>query len=209
MHKLCGKCGQVKPINEFSKCATRKDGLQTACKPCKRAQANDWRDLNPGKATLTSAAWRAKNPDSVLKASREWRARNPDKVRASFAKWYAEHAEHDCSKRREWNRLNAARAVAITTEWRRRNKGRANAIVSRRRAAMKQALPLWSDPKKVEEFYFAADFLGMVTGEWHHVDHIVPLQSKIVCGLHCEANMQVITGSENQSKSNRCWPDMP
>ena len=35
------------------------------------------------------------------------------------------------------------------------------------------------------------------------VDHVVPLQSKFVCGLHCEANLQVITKSKNASKCNR------
>jgi hypothetical protein len=42
-----------------------------------------------------------------------------------------------------------------------------------------------------------------------HVDHIVPLVSKFVCGLHCEANLQLLPGPENQRKGNRVWPDMP
>ena len=41
-----------------------------------------------------------------------------------------------------------------------------------------------------------------------HVDHTVPLKSKLVCGLHCEANLRLLPGRENQAKSNRIWPDM-
>ena len=48
-----------------------------------------------------------------------------------------------------------------------------------------------------------------VTGEDWEVDHIVPLQSNIVCGLHNEFNLQVITKSANSSKRNYYWPDMP
>jgi hypothetical protein len=43
----------------------------------------------------------------------------------------------------------------------------------------------------------------------HDVDHIVPLTSKFVCGLHCEANLQYLPSRVNQSKKNRYWPDMP
>lgn len=79
----------------------------------------------------------------------------------------------------------------------------------KRKAVKLRAIPPWADKEKIEEFYFAADFLGMVTGEWYHVDHIVPLQSKFVCGLHCEQNLQVLPASANLRKSNRHWPDMP
>jgi len=34
MTKYCGSCRQDKPITEFAKNSSRKDGLQTACKSC-------------------------------------------------------------------------------------------------------------------------------------------------------------------------------
>lgn len=79
----------------------------------------------------------------------------------------------------------------------------------RKGAVVKQAIPQWADLHAMHEIYLSAERASTATGIPHTVDHIVPLRSKVVCGLHCEANLQVLPQRENFSKGNRHWPDMP
>ena len=98
---------------------------------------------------------------------------------------------------------------ATGKKYRRLSNAYANEKYARRKRMIDSATPAWADRIKVMEIYYAAQAITKLTGILHHVDHIVPLQSKIVCGLHCEANLQVLPAIDNIKKHNRTWPDIP
>jgi len=86
----------------------------------------------------------------------------------------------------------------------------ANAASSKKRAIKLQAAPKWlteNQLKDIKEFYFCAKQLELETGIRYHVDHIIPLQGKTVCGLHVPWNLQVIPAIENIKKSNKHFED--
>jgi hypothetical protein len=60
-----------------------------------------------------------------------------------------------------------------------------------RRASKLRATPLWADKERMRKSYEEAERRTLESGVRHEVDHYYPLKSKVVCGLHCEANLRV------------------
>lgn len=80
----------------------------------------------------------------------------------------------------------------------------------KRTGAMDMATPAWlSDKQKAEikAFYDEAKRLSKATGERHEVDHVVPLHSPVVCGLHVPWNLRVLTKEDNNRKGNRSFTE--
>jgi hypothetical protein len=72
-------------------------------------------------------------------------------------------------------------------------------ITSYRRAIKASSSPLWSDRSEIDAFVNACP-------PSHHIDHIIPLKGKNVCGLHVIENLQYLPAQENISKSNKVDP---
>ena len=71
---------------------------------------------------------------------------------------------------------------------------------AKRRARKREAMPSWLTPDHISQInavYAEAKRLEEETGIAYHVDHIVPLAGKIVCGLHVPWNLRAIPGTEN------------
>lgn len=201
--KKCSKCFTIKPLSAYYACRALADGRKTLCKEC---------------CNKTTAEYQAKNSDRVAAWGRDWSAKNVERKKQLFRDWYVLNAEKQRQKSRDTYRTNKARASALNKawtaahsehrkktkrEWRKNNPEIVNANNGHYRATELKAMPKWANKTAMDKVYAESVKWGM------EVDHIVPLRSRIVCGLHCEANLQLMNKRENQSKGNYRWPNMP
>ena len=74
---------------------------------------------------------------------------------------------------------------------------------AKRRTQELKATPTWADLPAIETYYAIAAWLeAVVPGQKYHVDHVVPLQGRLVCGLHVHQNLSILRAEENSRKSN-------
>lgn len=191
--KTCANCGQSKPVDCFGLNKRARDGRKYGCKQCDADRSQRYRVLN----------------ESAYKASQEtYRQRNVAARRKLSKEWYERNRQYVIDKAVERNRQNPEAARAVVRSWVIRNRDRCAAATARRNALRIKATPSWADEERINEQYRMADMLSALHGVPYQVDHIVPLNSPLVCGLHVHWNMQVMSSQENQSKSNRYWPGM-
>ena len=90
--------------------------------------------------------------------------------------------------------------------WKANNKTQIRADTKARSRKHREATPKWLSRKQrseIRQIYQIAITMTQTTGEQYVVDHIVPLRSHEVCGLHVPWNLRVITQEENLKKSNK------
>lgn len=115
-------------------------------------------------------------------------------IKSEYDKEYRKDKEISV-ERREYLRIKSL-------EWNKRNVGHKNYLSAKRRASKKFATPFWSETTQILELFKYAKYKSGIDGCKYQVDHIIPLQSDLVCGLHVLANLQILEASENLKKGN-------
>jgi len=207
--KHCKKCKSDKPVSAFGKCSRHKDGLQHDCKECNRKYYKEYRERHPGDNARRSAKWRAKNMEVARARVAAFNEANPEKMSAYTSTYRKRHPDRRKASCEAYRMKNVEKERQYRREWCEKNKPRLCAKSAARRAYKLRATPSWSERDEILDLYESARRLSLATGIEYHVDHIVPLKSDVVCGLHCMANLQILEGKKNLSKNNRHWPQMP
>lgn len=125
----------------------------------------------------------------------EYVANNKDSLNARRKAWYEENKKYELAYRKNHRDTHKEERAIAQKNHQKDNPELWRFYVNKRRAKKLKATPIWANLEKIREIY-----LNCPKG--YEVDHIYPLQGKLVSGLHVEANLQYLTVNENRVKSN-------
>jgi hypothetical protein len=199
--KLCPLCNETKPRDQYR---SRSNGKPAGyCKPCEksykaeryrqtaehvRARTRAWAAANKERKRAMDREYGRKNRAKLNEKLRERRRRKPEVYQEIQRRYYAKNREKCDERSKKWM-LDHPHHVSERSR--------------RLKVSRKQAYVAWASRDAMAALYREAARLTLITGIPHEVDHIVPLTSKVVCGLHWEGNMRVVPRRVNRSKINR------
>lgn len=197
--KVCATCGVEKGLDQFTSSKTTVDGFTTKCRSCVSDYNKAYREKNKESRSDYTKQYYADNREKLKKQSREWNKSNPER-RKNTASVYYESIKQQGKIKEYYGNIDCERVRVRAKLWREMNRGKVNAQIAKRRADTKQATPKWAEFGEMANVYIEARRLTEETGIPHQVDHQVPINGKDVCGLHCLANLQILTAEENNRK---------
>ena len=174
--KICSKCKEEKILDLFPRQKTGKLGRRADCKSCSKIYYTQYYNKNIEKEHIRKKKYYEENKDAHKERCKNWELNNPESCKEKLKRWRLKNQP----KRTHLQKLR---------EERKRN-----------------ATPMWLTKdhiNEIENYYWLARECETFTGDKYHVDHIVPLQGKNVCGLHVPWNLQVLPADVNMKKGNK------
>jgi len=179
-------------------------GNGRGCPDCRRAYAKNKYHTDP--------VFKANRIKSALiqerKTQEKCNARKREHYQANQEFREKRRKQINAQKRKRWKQDSEWRnkKKQKTKKWLKQNPHKRLAYDKLKNAKRKQRFVAWANQQKISDFYKEARRLTLETGIEHHVDHVYPMVSDYMCGLHVETNLQILTAKENCSKGNRVWP---
>ena len=110
--KVCTKCKEEKPLEEFGKDKRAKDGKNSSCKACERIRCKKHRDANIDKINARSNAHYKANKEKICARNRDRYAEDIENERLRSKKYREKHLEDEYIRNKRYknkhrDRLNA------------------------------------------------------------------------------------------------------
>ena len=218
--KKCSKCGLEKLIDRFGLSRGKR---KAECKECFAEYHRAYYEKNRDKVLERTTRYKLENPDKVKGMMADWYRRNKDHALRRIAEYrkspdvqerekarqkaYYEARKEQIQADRKAKLLGDSERLERYREYQKEhylnNKHLYIARGAKRRSKVEQATPAWANLDAIKAMYLLAQELERLTGQKYHVDHVLPLHGKNVCGFHVAENLQVMPAKANLSKSNK------
>lgn len=158
--KRCYACGKWKPVDQFSRDRTRKDGLDPKCRACQAA----YRKANAERISKTKRSCREKKIEHYRERDKRYAIENAARIDEYQRQYRVKHAE----KKRAY-----ARAYRLTDKGRMSERGASE----RRRARELNASGTFatSDIEAIRKAQGNRCYICGKTLKKYHIDHFIPL----------------------------------
>jgi len=194
---ICSVCSIDKEQSLFSRDKKSKTGYSYRCRECRSSYGKQYQKQYSSKLKEIAHQYYLENRERIIEKTVTWRTENPEKAKKHLVTYYENNKEECYIRNSTWKKANSHKVCAQTQK---RNSSKMNRT------------PSWTtdvDLFILEEAYHLAKLRTSSTGiEWQ-VDHIFPLQGKLVSGLHISNNVQVVPAVWNQKKNNSFDPMYP
>ena len=227
--KTCSTCHVDKPLEDFNKYKSSKDGRQPRCRECQSAKRVEWYAANREREIARSKQWNRDNAEryaanvsrwrednrerhletrrvrykkyakTIVGRKMEIRAADPEKFRAAEKAWRAANPEKIRAK--HVRELQEKPRLSHERYW--RNPAYARAKSARRKAMRRRvAIGVITSEALASRIAYYGGKCWMCGAEYEHLDHVKPLSKG---GPHMLANLRPACAPCNQLKSNH-WP---
>lgn len=154
-----------------------------------------------------NSSWYQRNRERILAQRKKEREESPETVKARKAAYYQRHKERIKARVAQYRQENPEKvleckrrhSVEYGKRYRQEKVQKVLAKNMARYAAKKRRMPPWLSKLQLREI----EKIYETCPKGFHVDHIIPLQGKIVSGLHVPWNLQHLPAVENIKKSNK------
>jgi 5-methylcytosine-specific restriction endonuclease McrA len=202
-HKVCRVCKLTKQSIEFSRHASNKDGLQTACKACTSAYLSEYHTKNRERQNIRSAENYARNKAARNAANKLWLELNKERATELAREYYRQNRDRILERSNKRYEEKGEEIRARLTAYRAAYPERRRAIDARMRVKRLSA----------PGSHTAADISNLMKlqrgkcvvckcniRKSYHVDHIQPLAKG---GSNDRDNLQLLCPPCNKRKHAR------
>jgi hypothetical protein len=226
MNKRCHKCGENKPLDQFNKRASSKDGKSHECNSCQTIRHSEYYIKNKEKILDKCAQYYVDNSDRIKSNVKKYRHNNPEKHKASRIK-YAENNKEIISVKKALYKKNNRIKLNQAERARKANnptykiacllRSRVNEILESK-TKVDSTIGLLGCSVSHFVKYLESKFQSGMSWSNHslfgwHIDHIIPCTKFDLSDPGQQrkcfhfSNMQPLWAKDNLRKNNKIQPE--